>query len=105
MKNSQLSAGPCSCANIYNAIRGMETINGDWNASTWQVFFEFNFISAVPEIAVPETTEIPLDKMYPPDQLDLIALWCTLTKTLYIQGNLEAVLKVCALISMCNALV
>lgn len=71
----------------------------------FRCFPEIKFISDVPEIAVPETTEIPLDKMYPPDQLDLIALWCTLTKTLYIKGNLEAVLKVCALISMCSVTV
>jgi len=77
-ENPNLSVGPCSCAKIYNLIRGHSSINTEMEED-------------VPALPLPVTRELPLDQMYPPDQLDLMAFFCTLTKALYIEGNIELV--------------
>eukprot|EP01126_Amoeba_proteus_P064126 TRINITY_DN8933_c1_g1_i3.p1 TRINITY_DN8933_c1_g1~~TRINITY_DN8933_c1_g1_i3.p1 ORF type:complete len:511 (-),score=85.71 TRINITY_DN8933_c1_g1_i3:59-1591(-) len=80
--NPTLTVGPCSCSKMYNIIRGYATIQSSCETL------------AIPPLPEPETHEIPLTEMYPPEELDLLALWCTLTKGLYIVGNLELVLEV-----------
>jgi hypothetical protein len=47
-------------------------------------------IPYLPEIETPAT---PLDEPYSHETLDLMAIWCTLTKIVYLGGNLEVVQK------------
>jgi len=84
--NHKLGLGQLTCAHIYNAIKGKHTILDELDPG-------------VPDLPTENRSPIPLTSNYSPDELDLLAVLCTLVKITYIMGNLDIIPKLSALIN------
>lgn len=80
-ENPNMTVGQRSCAHIYNVIANYSTPN------TLQD-------KEVKLLPVKESQAPPLSQMYDHDTLELLAIWCTLTKIVYLAGNLELAKKI-----------
>uniref|UniRef100_A0A6B2L5B5 Uncharacterized protein n=1 Tax=Arcella intermedia TaxID=1963864 RepID=A0A6B2L5B5_9EUKA len=85
-ENPNLSVGQLTCGHVYNAIKGFSGVISEEDPNT-------------PTLPTIETDPIPLTASYSPDQLDILALFCTLVKVLYVAGNLSLIPRLSAIIN------
>lgn len=86
LRNPKLGVGQLTCAHVYNHLKDRDTILGD-------------ILPDVPALPTETRPPLPLDQNYAVEELDLLALFCTLVKIIYIKGNLELVVPLSKLVN------
>ncbi len=88
-----------TCAQVYNCIAYMDSIEDFKSYKVGKDVIDAAKQKQVEKLTFNVPPVKPLNEDYNPEELDILALWCTLVKVLFAVGVLDILPEIIALIS------